>query len=355
MKERKDLAVIECSGTLYEIGKQYGRACKESILKSIEMNLGTLKQTYHASKEQVFVNTKKFVPHVERFDPEAIEMLRGQAEGAGVGFDEVFTLRCMINLVNYYNQIMALCTSFAAAGEATKDGKTLIGQNIDWTPDSPMNLLKKKHANGLEQLTLDFGGCNEWSLSSAGYGEAKNMILSPPEVQSRHVPTSFVSFKALRQKNIGDALGVFCEAARGVEYHVLASGEGDVIGIESTPDDFSVLQPQDDILVHSNHYLTERFEKGDWVYGLLPDTYLRVHRLRRLMDLHRGSLSVGVMMELMADHNNYPNSICRHIDEDKPQASHLETVASVIMVPEDRIIYLSYGQPCRYEYVEYRL
>ena len=355
MKERKEFKIVECSGTPYEIGFQYGSACKENILKSIEMHVGGLGFLYNASKAQIIANTQKFLPLVERFDPHLIEMLKGQAEGSGTTFEEAFALRCMIEMGDYYNQITALCTSFAATGDATKDGKTIIGQNIDWSPNFPMDLVHIKHADGLEQLTLAFGSVLEWTLSSAGVGIAMNLILSPPKDQKLNIPCGCVIPKAMRQKSIGDALSVFCEAGRGLLYYALASHEGDIIGIEGTPDDFEVLYPEGDILVHSNHYLTPRFKRGDWVYVLAPDSYLRVHRMKRLMQKNHGNISAELMMALLSDRNNHPNAICRYVDDTKPPALHFETLASVIMVPEDRTMHLSYGKPDKFEFVTYRL
>lgn len=355
MKEKKEFKVVECAGTPYEIGMQYGKACKDSILKSIENHLGGFGMVYNASKAQIIANTQKFLPLVREFDPVLIETLKGQAEGSGTTFEEAFALRCMMELGEYYNQITALCTSFAATGDATVDGKTIIGQNIDWTPAFPMDLLHVKHSDGLEQLTLAFGGVLEWTLSSNGIGIAMNLILSPPAEQKLNIPCGCVIPKAMRQKRIGDALGVFCQAGRGLAYYALASQEGDIIGIEGTPDDFEVLYPENDILVHSNHYLTPRFKKGDWVYALAPDSYLRVYRMKRLMQKNYGKISPELMMSLLSDKNNHPNAICRYIDQDKPPIFHFETVASVIMEPEDRKIRIAYGHPDKYEYISYSL
>lgn len=355
MTERREIRVVECSGNYYEIGKEYGEACKENILNSLEISIGGLRQTYNASREQIVENARKFLPMVEDFAPELIEMLKGQSESVGVSFDDIFAMKCMVELAVYYNQITALCTSFAVTGKATKNGMTFIGQNIDWAPGVPVDLLRIRHDNGLKRLTLVMGGVAEWTLNSTGIGIAKNVILSPPADQRLHIPCSFVGPKAMMQKSMGDALRVLCEASRGVNCHVLASSEGDIICVESTSDDFNVLQPEDGVLVHSNHYLTERFKKADWGYLSTPDTYLRVQRISKLIKEYYGNLSVEILMEILGDHNNYPNSICRHIDEDTSREFYYETLASIIMVPEERIMYVACGQPCRYEYVTYKL
>ena len=54
----------------------------------------------------------------------------------------------------------------------------------------------------------------------------------------------------------------------------------------------------------------------------------------------------------MTDHNDYPRSICKHMDQ---QVQLGETLAAVIMVPEEGVLYATCGQPCQNEYVKYSL
>src|SRR4030042_5903695 len=98
MKEKKEFKIIECSGSFYEIGKQYGIACRDNLVSSINSVFRDIGMFQKASKEDIIVTAKKYLPLVERFDPELLEMLKGQADGAGVTFDEVFTLRCKLEL-----------------------------------------------------------------------------------------------------------------------------------------------------------------------------------------------------------------------------------------------------------------
>lgn len=58
MNSKRELRVIECSGTPYEIGLQYGEGCRDSILKSLEINFGILTSGYKISQEQL-VDTAK--------------------------------------------------------------------------------------------------------------------------------------------------------------------------------------------------------------------------------------------------------------------------------------------------------
>ena len=238
-------------------------------------------------------------------------------------------------------------------GKATKDGKTILGQNIDWYPGF-RRPLKIKRNDGITQLTLSLGICRVYlKLRRIWYVCQLNDDLT--DGFRLNIPLACYLPKAMRQKNISDALGVLCQAARGVGYYHLASAEGDMVGIESVFDDFNILYSENDTLIHSNHYLTERFKKGDLAYMGIPDSYLRLPRIRDLIRKNYGQITPATMMDILSDHNSYPLGICRHYDNETQRLFNAETLASFIMVPEDRKMYIAWGTPCQYEYVTYEL
>lgn len=352
MKDLKKLQVIECRGTPHEIGQQYGEACRENIKKSLEMNLFGLSTGYNASKQNVIDNAMKFLPKVREFDPYLIEMLNGQAQGAGLSFEEVFSLRCMSELVIYYNQITSLCTSFAATGKATKDGKTILGQTIDWAPDTPLSLLKIHHSGGLVQLALTIGSFVEYTLNSTGFGMCATATFGMD--YSFNIPLGCYLPKAMRQNTVGEAMEVLKGVARGLGYYHLASAEGEIMGIESVHNDFEIIRPERDMLFHTNHYLTDRFKERDIVNMIAPDSPFRAERIQKLINEHYGELTPHLMMEILSDHENYPHSICSHVDLSRaPMLS--ETLTAFIMIPEDKKMYIAYGNPCCNEFVEYKI
>ena len=69
MKNAKEFKLIECSGTPYEIGWQWGEGCEESILKISENICNGSALFYQASKEDVVSNARKFLPEVQEFEP----------------------------------------------------------------------------------------------------------------------------------------------------------------------------------------------------------------------------------------------------------------------------------------------
>jgi len=356
MKKLQRLEVIQCSGSPYEIGRQYGEAAKANIIQSIDTLVTRMNTSAGATKTDLLKNTRKYLPAVEKYNPELIQQLMGQAEGAEVTFDEVFALRCWFELRFYYKHLMTLCTSFAVTGEATYNGKAIVGQNFDVLPGITLDMVKIKRSDGSKELSLVFWGGGELTLTDAGLAIVLNVVLSPTEQQGLCVPCCCLMPKVMRQKRMGDALSELCTHGRSMLHYIIGSAEGDIFSVETHPKGFNVEQPTRDVLVHGNHYHDPRFKQGD---NAIPEvrgsTYVRTQRLNRLIERHYGELTPEMMMSFMADHGNYPHAICGHPNEDMPPHTRSMTVSSVIMVPEDRMMYATCGPPCEYEYSEYRL
>ncbi|MDD3365546.1 MAG: C45 family autoproteolytic acyltransferase/hydrolase [Syntrophomonas sp.] len=351
MKSINEYKVVECSGTPYKIGQQWGEGCKESILHGLENLFNGMAFMYKVSKEKVISKAMKFLPLVQDYDPYLIEILKGKATGAGVGFEEIFTQKCGHELLFYYTNMAGYCTSFALTGEATRGGKTLLGQNFDWVPGTPIDLVKIYHSDGLTQLIMSIANSAEITLTSAGFGMCLNATIS--QDYAFNFPSACYMPKVMRQKNIYDAVDILKEAAGGACYHVLADAKGEMFGIESISNDYEILYPNKNMILHTNHYLTERFKKGDTAPTFIPNSYPRLERINTLMNQHYGRINPEIIMEIMADHANRPNSLCQHVDPagQVPIAS----IMSFIMVPEEGTIYIAWGNPCEYEFVRYEI
>ena len=353
MEEQNEFKMIECIGTAYEIGLQYGMAAKQNIHKALIMLIEGLRMSpFKANRQKVLDCGKQYLDNVKAFDPTGIERVRGVADGAGINFDESFAIHCYTELAMNYPYLAGMCTSFAATAPATKDGTTILGQNIDYHPDTPLDFLRIHHSNGIEQMAITFFGTPCYSLNSQGFGNCANLTLSPMGPVTNHIPLSFYLFKAMQQQAFNDAFEILRNSARGVGYYHLADAKGRILGIESIYDSYSVLEPKEGVLVHANHYETDEYKKNDLAHTYFADSFQRAPRLRFLIDQHYGKLTPEIMMSLLADHEGYPNSICQHVT--KPQDFAMSK-ASVIMVPAERKIYICAGQPCENKYKEYAM
>lgn len=348
--------IIECYGTPYEVGRQYGEAAKQNILKSVNFMFVSLENGFFkATRDGVLNTANNYHQNVRAFDLDAIEWIQGIADGSGISFEESFALKSYLEIAINYPQISGMCTSFALTGAATENGLTILGQNIDWHPDTPIDLLRIKYADGLEQFSLCLLGNSYYYLNSKGYGCSANLTISPMGPITYHIPLAIYLWKAMRQDTPEGAMDILKKAARGVGYYHLADKNGNMIGIESVYDDYTVLYPENHSLVHANHYETKEFKKNDLAYTYIQDSFGRADRLKELVVDSYGSITVKQIMSFLTDHQNHPHSICNHVDKTKPPEMASESRASIIMVPEKLLIYVAFGPPCENQYWEYSL
>jgi len=360
MKTAKEFKLVECSGTAYEIGLQWGEGCRENIHQLAENSFRNMDSMYQAKKEDVIAAAMKFLPRIEDFDPYLVDIMKGQAHATGLSFAEIVTQKCMNEVLFYYKNITGLCTAFAATGKATAGGKTLLGQNIDWAPSATIDFLKVHHAGGPDQYILSFSNSTEYTFSSAGYGICALATLGIN--YAPNLPLACYIPRVMRQNNIHAAMDLLKQVARGLGYYHLADANGVILGIESTYYDYELIRPVDDLMLHSNHYLTKRFKHDDMMaylvkMGILPpvmatESFKRYEKIQSLMYKDYGRITPQTAMEVLADHENYPVSICRH---DYSLESTSVTLASFIMVPAEGAIYIACGNPCEHEYVRYSL
>ena len=356
MKTATRLNIIDCGGAPYEIGRQWGEGCRESLKASLGMLYAGLERgPFRAGKAKVWDAALTFMAALRNFDPYGFEVLRGQAEGAGMVLEEALALQCSLEIAFHYGEIMGLCTSFAAAGKATAGGKAILGQNVDWHPGSTVDLLRVRHDSGVREFVLCLSGSPYYHLNSAGVGNCVNLTLGPLGDMKQQVPLSVTISRAMRQPRIGFALGILRRQARGLGYLLLAESSGGMTGLEAVADDIELILPERDVLVHANHYETERFKAGDWTPLLIPDTGARAVRMREKIESAYGEITPETMMGILSDHEGHPNSICRHADPGKPPELASASRASFVMVPAEGLLYIAAGAPCDYEFMEYRL
>jgi isopenicillin-N N-acyltransferase-like protein len=362
-KNKRRIKVIETSGSYYDMGFQYGAACPEEINKMLDITtnvFGGRKETIALAQKYVPL----YLPPTEEYAPEIVSEMKGIADGANVGFNEIFLINCHYEMGEMLDASLkpAGCTSFAASGEATKNGELIIGQNVDvfQSLKDVMVLLKRNPTKGPEFLTVTpAGSVGLLGLNSRGIGLNINMLIGKDTMSPKSgVPFFIINRKVLSCESISEAIQTIALAKRASDAnYLLANDTGDIIDIEAIVDDLDIHHPEREFITHANHFETERFKSTDLVPIIVPCSYIRSHRLATLMEKQWGSLSIEVMMELLQDHNNYPNSLCAHPDPkaSAPEGLGGETVVSIISYLKGRKAYITLGPPCENEYIEYEL
>lgn len=351
--------LITLKGSYYEIGKGWGAAFKGTMEKVVQIELGIIAKWYGVPVETIVVSSKKYLPIAKSYDPDFIEVLRGFADGAGIDFNTFFAIRTALELLFFTGQPSGMCTSLAVTGSATHDGETIISQNIDWHPQLPLVMLQIEWPNGVKQLSLSMSGIWEYSLScppsASPYGISATLTATPDTtLEIPKTPISIMMNKASRQLSLENAMAVFKGNKMNLVSFLMANGKGIIRGIELGLNSFEMLEPKRGMLVHANHYISERFKPHDIFLQHVPDSPLRYVRLQHLIEQDYGNITLEHIMKYFSDHSNFPKGICAHVDpESKLPPS--KTVASVIMLPKQKVMYVAIGSPCENKYKRYEL
>ena len=125
--------------------------------------------------------------------------------------------------------------------------------------------------------------------------------------------------------------------------------EGEIIDIEACPEDFWVFYAERGYLAHTNHFTAPNLlcrvpDKGKTI---LPDTFQRLGRIDALLSASDGCVDFDRCAELLSDHANYPDSICRHEDPRDPAGKRLASVYATVMDLTDGVVWFSDSNPCK--------
>lgn len=354
------IPVICISGSSYELGCEHGSQAKAAVQENVHFYLDLWKYFSGAERDQVLKDTQKFIPYIEKLDPELLEELKGVAEGSEMRFEEIVALNCRWELNYAYMPSTSRwtapggCTSYSITPEATKDGKTFVGQNWDYKPGAKnsrtiLHIKQDKKPDII--MNTEAGIIGHKGFNSAGIGVCLNFIRSEKDAFQPGLPVWIKVRSILNSESLPDCMKILMtfEGPNSVNM-VIAHRDGEAIDIECTPNDTFFLYPEQGILTHANHFQSLSFREKDTGKGLLPDTVIRSHRASRLLRDRRGDLQFDTIKDILKDHFGYPDSICRHRDEFLQSNEQWETLTSMIIdLTEGKMIYTA-GPPCSYPY-----
>jgi isopenicillin-N N-acyltransferase like protein len=104
-----------------------------------------------------------------------------------------------------------------------------------------------------------------------------------------------------------------------------------------------VVLPSRSPMAHTNHGHSDniaRWEDTDLRAGVYPSTHTRLDRAQALLD--ERPVDVERIRAVLADHQQYPLSICRHPSPAEPTT----TAASVVFDCASRTAMITLGNPC---------
>ena len=339
-----------------ERGRQYGEQARQQIAVSIDFYRGEFERKSGLGWDEVRRRAPAWVPLIEAYHPDALEEVRGVAEGSGFAFEELLALngRGELRAGNPFGADG--CTSFALTAGAAGDGHTYCGQNWDWrvgTKDSVVMLRVKQEPRPTIVMQVEAGQIGRHGANSAGIGLNANGLEAKFGF-GLGVPSPYIRRRILDSHTMHDALASVMEVNQSMCANlVFTHREGYCVDLETTPERHGVVEPTDGLLVHANAFLGQVPAQIEETYRPSSvDSLYRVPRVEsylcRARDLGSTAEVRALIATALSDHFSHPNSVCAH--PDPRDGGQWETVASAVVDLTTGDYLVAAGNPCEHAY-----
>jgi isopenicillin-N N-acyltransferase like protein len=344
--------VLYLRGTPYEQGVQLGRGAAHLIAANVRAARQLSERVAGGIDLAAYESmTRRNAAWVERTFPELLDELHGVAEGSGVDYADLLHLNLNTDVAYARAYAMVLdCTQVLATGAATSDGKTYIGKTRDLSQGPTGHvLLHREYDDGTYrnefqtagQMTLPVG-MNHAGVAMATSGQwSERVVVDLSRADAAwHIANLQPVFRYASSTD--EAVQMIREQPRVAGMQVMLADGHKAVALEITDSDVHVFEPEDGILVRTNHYLSPALQHLVPTLDENRGSFERFDRAKEMVERRRGDIAMHDVLRILSDHSEAPvQSICRHGGDSTGQ-----TYAATIMCPEDRQMWTLFGNPC---------
>lgn len=241
------------------------------------------------------------------------------------------------------------CTDLVAAPQVTEDGHLLVAHNNDLDAEDEEDLvaIEWRVPGEPTAFTLGNGPWISVGWNDAGVSVTGNELT--PNDERVGIPRLLQMRDVLTRRTLDDAAEAVLHPARASSYNwVLAHSSGEALDVEGSATAAGETRPRDGVLVHANHYehpAMTRFEGR----ARVDDSGMRSCRAAELLAERDRPVTVEWLREALSDHENAPQSLCRHGD-----VGNVKTVFWCVADVTAGVITYGRGNPCLSEAETYR-
>ena len=356
------LPLIRLEGEPFAQGVQHGELLRERIGHNLELYFARFARELKLSRAETLSRAERYAAALGAQSPAYHDGMRGIAAGSGFAFAEIAALNVRYEL--FYDEFADKplpdgCTAFVLLPDATADGHLLLGENWDWIAGVQGAVLHTTEPDGLQTLAFTeagiFGG--KIGLNSAGLGLTINGLTSTDDDWSRmRLPFHARCYAILRCRELDAALRVITGESRSCSANfLLAQTPASAVNVETAPNDAGLTGCVGGCLIHANHFVEpDALGIRERNIETNPHSHFRHARLERLLTGRR-PITREALEAALRDHENYPYSVCFHIDPAEPPEEYYETVISAIMDLSALTLAITDGPPCQNAYVQHSL
>lgn len=348
--------LVKMSGAPYQRGFQYGNAAKDRIQKVIDEYKVLFEKEAFISWEDAVERAKPYKEQIASYRPDLIEEMQGIADGAGLGFEIILTLNCRSEIM-FAKADKNECSVIGIPPEASAEGHTYLAQNWDWWSLGlgTTVVLEVEQAPFAKTLIITEAGL----VGGKGineYGIALSMNAMSVKKGKIGVPLQVILRGCLSCKTLPNAIDAIAKTNRAGSACVgLASSEGLLVMVEYAPEDLDILLSDGEPICHTNHWLSTKMILGQEAKNYsYTSTFTRLDMTRRLVKKEK-KFTPDKLFKVLSNHAGHPDGICRHDDESLPIYHRHSSLWSMVIDCNDKILYLTDGNPCQNKPEIYRI
>lgn len=341
------IPVIRVKGSHYLCGQQIGVAYRNQITDLIALNAGSPPKGL--AWEDCLKKSLPYYSQTKQNYPFIIEEIVGTAEGASANVSDLFTV-FVEELWSDFNIAGHQCTDAVVCPPATS-GSVLIGHNNDLSSEyaNLITAVEWFFDDGTKMFTVGPGGI----FVSAGVND-RGICLTGNELSPNDnklgVPRSCVARAILNARNFEEAVKAAINSNRASSYNNVISTKNprEIVSVEGSGTDYVLIYPKNGILVHANHYISDKMKEFESVDDL-TSSLSRQSRGEELTFNRSTLIGRNEMIAILKDHgrDDLPtnNTICRHSEKHG-------TVFSFFADLTKGVVELALGNPCNAEFKE---
>ncbi|HLR15580.1 MAG TPA: C45 family peptidase [Bacillota bacterium] len=347
------MKVLNLSGTPHEIGLQHGELAKEEVMYSLDSYEKLFFHDVGITWKEARELAKQHVPAIEKTNIDLIQEMEGIAQGSSMDFEDILTLNARSEIALTQNKSDG-CTSLAVLPPTSE--QSFLAQTWDWRSAQSRSLImtkiKQQHAPNIHMVT-EGGIIGKIGLNEHGLGVCLNALRA--NISSNELPIHLGLREVLNSRDIYEAEGKVIDGQLGSSANFLIAQDDEdlryAVNLELSPTSYDKKETHTSYLYHTNHFCSTDVANniGKERLNTTENSYNRIDRMGALIQgstAGNKTVTESVVKGWLSDHENDPNTICRHKQEGTSDYTDTITAFAVIMDLRGRNMYLMEGQPC---------
>ncbi|MFV9504387.1 MAG: C45 family autoproteolytic acyltransferase/hydrolase [Oscillochloridaceae bacterium umkhey_bin13] len=380
---------ITVSGSPFERGRAYGAATAPLVRHSIASYARLFASRRGLDWAASQAEARRYLPLLADLTPDLLEEMRGIAAGSGRTLDEILALNVRTELMAgigagaYHSAAPAAlarnraagvpehslepgevdraaslphtldgeCTSAAATGPGSRNGRTLLAQTWDWQGDQRAAcVMLRIHSPGKPSaLTMtEAGMLAKVGLNSAGIAVGLNLLRSHADGSAIGMPVHVLLRKLLQARSFGEARAMADLATpAGSSCITVAAASGELVSLELTPAGVAEVWASEGLLAHANHCVDAGAAAGECPLEPVSTSRERQGRAWAMLQAAAGQVDEPILQAILTDHADAPRCICRHPDKRVARLDRGESICGLILDPATGVIQVAPDVPCQ--------